>query len=153
MGQPMKESKKRVRGEKITKLTPEVIEQVRQLLSEGLNQRTVAGLVGVNPGTLCDWRRQGEDGRGGLYADFLAALEVGRAQAIARNVGIVQRAADSGIWQAAAWWLERTDPENYAKKDHITHAGDPSAPLQITTKWGVGGNGTRPGEEGEIDPE
>lgn len=44
------------------------------------------------------------------------ALKKARADAIVRNVTQIQRAASEGQWQAAAWWLERTVPEQYAKK-------------------------------------
>lgn len=43
-------------------------------------------------------------------------LKKARAAAIIRNVSQVQRAAQDGQWQAAAWWLERTVPEHYSKK-------------------------------------
>lgn len=43
-------------------------------------------------------------------------LKKARADAIVRNVSFVQRAAADGSWQAAAWWLERTVPEQYSKR-------------------------------------
>lgn len=48
--------------------------------------------------------------------DLWEALKKARAEAIIRNVTFIQKAASDGSWQAAAWWLERTVPEQYAKK-------------------------------------
>lgn len=50
------------------------------------------------------------------YVSLWEDLKKARADAIVRNVTLVQRAASDGNWQAAAWWLERTVPETYSKR-------------------------------------
>lgn len=47
-------------------------------------------------------------------------LRKARAEAIARNVGLIQKAAANGEWKAAAWWLERSHPTQYAPPDKRT---------------------------------
>lgn len=47
---------------------------------------------------------------------FWEALRRARAEAVVRNVAQIQKAAQDGQWQAAAWWLERTVPETYGKQ-------------------------------------
>lgn len=42
-------------------------------------------------------------------------LKKARAEAIVRNVALIQKAAKAGAWQAAAWWLERVVPEQFGK--------------------------------------
>jgi hypothetical protein len=42
-------------------------------------------------------------------------LASARADSVVRNVAVIQQAANGGSWQAAAWWLERSVPENYSK--------------------------------------
>jgi hypothetical protein len=32
------------------------------------------------------------------------------------NVAVIQQAARSGTWQAAAWWRERTNPQQFGRK-------------------------------------
>jgi hypothetical protein len=44
-------------------------------------------------------------------------LKKARADAIVRNVTIVQKAAQNGNWNAAKWWLENHLPEVYGRKD------------------------------------
>ena len=44
-------------------------------------------------------------------------LKKARADAIVRNVTIVQKAAQNGNWNAARWWLENHLPEVYGRKD------------------------------------
>lgn len=49
-------------------------------------------------------------------ADLWADLKRVRAEAIVRNVASIQNAAAGGEWRAAAWWLERSVPEQYGAK-------------------------------------
>lgn len=46
---------------------------------------------------------------------FWRDLASARADSVVRNVAVIQQAAQGGSWQAAAWWLERSVPENYSK--------------------------------------
>ena len=45
-------------------------------------------------------------------------------EAIARNVALIQRAAQEGNWQAAAWWLERKYFEDWGRKDKLDLSAD-----------------------------
>lgn len=40
-------------------------------------------------------------------------------------------------WTAAAWWLERTRPQHYGRRDHVVIGGDEDAPLKIKLTWGT----------------
>lgn len=51
-----------------------------------------------------------------FYIAIWRELAKARADAIVRNVAHIQKAAQDGDWKAAAWWLEKTMPETYAKK-------------------------------------
>jgi|688.fasta_scaffold1619572_1 hypothetical protein len=50
------------------------------------------------------------------FYDLWIEISQARAGAIVRNVSTIQKAAQDGQWQAAAWWLERSAPEHYGKK-------------------------------------
>jgi len=56
------------------------------------------------------------------YLELWEGLKMARADSIVRNVAAIQNAASSGNWQAAAWWLERTMPEQYSKTAVETRA-------------------------------
>ena len=49
------------------------------------------------------------------FLDFWEDLRKARADAVMRNVAHIQKAAQSGEWQAAKWWLERSVPDVYGK--------------------------------------
>ena len=49
------------------------------------------------------------------YMDFADAVEKARASATITNLAVIRQAAQNGTWQAAAWWLERTQPHKYGR--------------------------------------
>jgi hypothetical protein len=70
--------------------------------------------VGISEQTYINWMRWGEKSRKGLYFSFFESVKKAEAQAIARNVAVIQTAAKDS-WQAAAWWLERKHPHEWGK--------------------------------------
>jgi transposase len=50
------------------------------------------------------------------YLELCETIEKARADAIVGNVAIIQNAAKAGTWQAAAWWLERTMPNQFGRQ-------------------------------------
>ena len=90
-----------------------------------------ASLAGVHRATLFRWIAQGRDAQQKLEAggtltekeqqvhDFCDAVETARAEAQLRNVAIIQKAANEGTWQAAAWYLERTNPRKWGRHETV----------------------------------
>lgn len=50
------------------------------------------------------------------YLELWDTIKKARASAFVRNVALIQQAANQGTWQAAAWWLERTAPQQYGRR-------------------------------------
>jgi len=65
------------------------------------------------------------------YLELWEGLKMARADSIVRNVAAIQNAASSGSWQAAAWWLERTMPEQYSKTAVDRKATGANSGLQL----------------------
>lgn len=105
----------------------EILEKLTQALRAGNDVETAAHFAGIGMSQMYRWLEVGkfeaERVAAGQNADpanaqmlkFWEALRQARAEAIVRNVAYVQTAAKQGSWQAAAWWLERTVPETYAR--------------------------------------
>jgi transposase len=90
-----------------SKLTDERAELVLAALRAGNHLTTAARYAGIAESTLHAWRRRSPE--------FSAAVDKARADAEARMVGVVMKAA-SEHWQAAAWWLERSFPDRYGRR-------------------------------------
>ena len=70
--------------------------------------------AGISQDTFGRWRKQS--------ADFAEEVKKAEAEAIARNVTVIQKAAGTS-WQAAAWWLERRHPNDFARTERLQHGG------------------------------
>jgi len=104
------------------KLTPERFETIVRAIREGNTYRAAAGLAGVTESTLYNWLERGRKARSGKYLEFLEAVKKAEAEAEARHVRIVERAAAKN-WTAAAWWLERRRPDDWSLKQRVEHSG------------------------------
>lgn len=58
------------------------------------------------------------------YVNFWNELSKARADAVVRNVTLIQKAAQDGSWQAAAWWLERAMPSAYGRSKNSVAAAE-----------------------------
>lgn len=113
------------------KLTKELINYASKLVEAGATITAVAKALGVSRETIHRWLREGEKQQEGLMHDFYEAFNRAEAKAIARNVAIIQRSAQSGNWQAAAWWLERKYPEEWGKRDKLDMHAKGDIKIQI----------------------
>ena len=64
-------------------------------------------IVGISMSAFTDWMNTKED--------FAVAIKKARADRTNLLVKCITKEAFSGTWQAAAWLLERTEPEEYGK--------------------------------------
>lgn len=65
------------------------------------------------------------------YVIFQYQIERARAAAEIRTIQNIHKAAGTGNWQAGAWWLERTMPEKYGRREHINLEGSqPGEPIR-----------------------
>jgi hypothetical protein len=136
------------RGKKIgrpSSLTPERHDKIVELISAGNYVDTAAGAAGVHKSTFYLWLDRGQSERDRLTAtpgadpdpdeapflDFLNAIEKAQNEAEARNVAIIQRAAVTGTWQAAAWWLERTRSKKYARMEKTEVTGTDGGAVRV----------------------
>lgn len=90
---------------------PARTDRLLALLSAGNRHRVALDAAGIDPGEFDAW-----------VADpgFRRRVERAAAEGEARNVALVAKAAASN-WQAAAWLLERSHPERWAR---VSQRGD-----------------------------
>ena len=137
-------------GGRPTKLTPELSKQICDYVRMGNYVETAAALAGISKDSLYRWLKKGAVAKSGLLKGFSDAVQKAQAEAEARDVGLIGKAAKDQ-WQAAAWRLERKFPDRWGRKDKMTHVGDPDAPIVIKTTWG-GAEDAGSGEPEEETP-
>jgi hypothetical protein len=77
-------------------------------LEAGATIKMAAAAAGVSEDTLAKWRRE--------RPDLQDEMNQAEAAGAVRALGVIQTAAASGTWQAAAWLLERRYPGEYGRR-------------------------------------
>lgn len=127
-----------------TKLTTERQAQIVEALRNGNYIETAARYAGITPQAFWKWMKRGTEERQAIedgadpnpdeeiYVDFVDAVEKARGQSEMRNVGLIQKAAVDGTWQAAAWFLERSYPKRWGRSDRLEHVGADGGPVAVS---------------------
>jgi len=113
-----------------SKLNDKLVQHAYDLIRAGNYQRHVAQALGIAEETWYRWLREGERAKSGLKRQFYEVVKKAEAEAVARNVALIQKAAQD-TWQAAAWWLERKCPEEWGKKNKLDVQADGEFTLKI----------------------
>ena len=98
-----------------TKLVPEIVEILLAALAEHCSIVDACRIAGISDRTYRRWQAEAEEGGEGseLFASFLSAVQRTRAEARRGALKLIQDAGKLD-WKAAAWFVERSDPENWA---------------------------------------
>ena len=105
-------------------ITNDNIEKLLAALRLGMTRRAASGAAGFGKTTF--YRMLDNDTEGTLRT----AIEKAEAEAEATYSTIVANAAvDPKNWTAAAWWLERRHPEDYAKRERVEMTGKDGGPI------------------------
>jgi len=120
------------------KLTAEVQAEIVKRLASGCSVEVAAAAAGVSRRTVFAWIERGEKAARAEsiseterpFAEFAEAVDRARAEVEVLALATIMNAARKGAWQAAAWFLERTNPDAYAapKKKMGRPVGAVSAP-------------------------
>jgi len=113
------------------KITPEKIEQICKYIKIGVPKKDSAQACGICEATYYNWIKRGEKAKSGIYLKFLESTKKAESESIARDVAIIEKAAQDGRWQASAWRLERRHPDNWGRKEVLRQDIKTNEPLQI----------------------
>lgn len=97
-------------------LTPELRDEFVRHLLVGNYIETACSLCRINKQSVYAWLRRGHDQKRGKYRDFLNAVKEAQAKAESRGLLLIEKAANGGQWQAAAWRLERKFPKRWGRQ-------------------------------------
>jgi hypothetical protein len=126
-------------------LNEELMAAIIDALKSGTVIEDAAAYVGVSERTVYRWLARGRDeisrreafpetdnpAEEDRYVNFCQEVEKARAAARLRAVGVIQRAAAEGTWQAAAWYLERSAPKQWARQTKHEVTGNEGGPVRI----------------------
>lgn len=111
-----------------TKCTPDRVKRIIDALKGGNTRKASAAYGGIDIDTFGNWMNRGAAGEE-PFSDFSEQVKAAEAEAEVRNVAIIAKAATEK-WQAAAWWLERRKPADWAQTTKHT-GGDGQGPVEF----------------------
>lgn len=114
-----------------TRFTPETALEIVQHCSVGATKTDAAAAVGIVRQTLKNWldRAANKEQSTEELRAFAAWLDRARAM---RRVEAIRRISKAGAEDAnhEKWYLERSDPDNWCRRETVSHVGPGGGPLQ-----------------------
>lgn len=118
-----------------SKLNEQRQKRIVQAIQLGATYEQAANYAGITYQTLRNWLRRAEDeikrveqsNRARIreaerpFIEILEAVKKAEGQAVVGWLAKIERAANGGNWQAAAWKLERRYPEDYGRQVRDVH--------------------------------
>lgn len=113
-------------------------------LKNGAYIETACTYTGVGESSVYRWLERGRaenariesgektDPNETPYWELWEAIEKARSEATLRNLTLIQTAAQGGSWQAAAWYLERTTPKLYARRNYNEITGANGGAVEVS---------------------
>lgn len=113
---------------------PAVRETLRGAIALGASINQAASAAGIDASTFRRWRIRAE-AEEEPYQTFFGELLMERDVATVRKLQIIDKAAQAGTWQAAAWWLERNFPDEYGQRTRHEVTGKDGTDLTVRLVW------------------
>lgn len=111
-------------GDYASKLTPEALERIDNAIRVGSTLDAAARFGGITRDTFYRWLNAGRrEGAEPLLAEFANRVDDAMAGWEVTANTLIATAANAGVWQAAAWSLERRKPNEYGRRMRLDGNG------------------------------
>lgn len=130
-------------GRRVASVQSEKVQTLITALKAGAYIQTACVYSGVSESTVYRWLERGRKENERIdneekpnadeapYLELWESIEKARAEATLRNLQIIQTSAQNGSWQASAWFLERTMPAMYGRRNYNEVTGANGGALQV----------------------
>lgn len=106
-------------------LTQAKVERYLEGIALGATRGLAASYAGISTAAMNGWIDR--------IPELKEAVESCEAIAAMKWLNVIEKAAQAGQWQAAAWKLERLYPDLYGRRDTREHTGPGGGPILVTT--------------------
>lgn len=97
-----------------SKISEQITADLVTAFSLGATHRVACQYAGIAPDTLYEWLDRGARGEK-LFIEFAERINLANGRAAVGWLAKIEKAANDGTWQAAAWKLERRYPQEYGR--------------------------------------
>jgi len=120
-----------------SKLDDSRVDELVKWLKLGYYIEDACTMAGIGKTTYYRWLDKAEDGIE-EYREFRNAVQKARAEAEGAHIMNIRKAADNGVWQASAWFLERSHPSKWGRKNPDLISEESDQPVEFTIKYADG---------------
>lgn len=127
-------------GGSVSKFNEDRAERLLLAARGGNTLKTSAAYAGITYTTLRRWILMADDPDAPPhFAEFKRDLEKARADAEVEALAHIRLAGKSGQWQADAWFLERSFPEDWGRRDtnRVELVGEGGGPVRVVAGIGL----------------
>lgn len=122
----MASKKNRIKRQGGPLLTPELINEIEDLIKQGYSNQDVCDVLSFSQASFYNWVNIGEEQKEGnftksedlIYLEFVEAIKKARAEHKQNLLSKIQRHGNKQ-WQALAWVLERKYKDEFGKVDTV----------------------------------
>ena len=124
-------------GGRPSKFNAERVDTLVKWLKLGYYIDEACHMAGIHRDTYYAWLKKADEGIQ-EYSDFSDTIKKARAEAEGAHIMNIRKAADNGVWQASAWFLERAYPTRWGKKNPDLINTDSDEPVEFDIKYADG---------------
>lgn len=136
-------------GGRPSKLDDPTRKKLSQALKIGLSQKKAAVYAGISETTFYRWRQRAfeiDDACNGnpdrikdaddleLW-EFWESIKKARVEGEISHLAVITDAANNGVWQASAWFLERSNPKEWGKRSAEEIEGSKKKAITFNIKY------------------
>jgi hypothetical protein len=132
-----------------SKLTDDTVRKLSSGLKMGLSQKKAADFAGISETTFYRWQREfqkidkaclGNPDRINNADDlnlweFWQSLKKAKIEGELSHIAVITEAANNGVWQASAWFLERSNPQDWGKDKRELEAHSEGKTIEFNIKY------------------
>lgn len=115
---------------RLLKMTPPRVETIYKSIIAGNAPTTACRSAGLGSNTMPKWKEKAKEDKE-PYKTFVEGMDVMEALSEEMYLGVIHETALNGGWTAAAWKLERSYPERYARKERMDLSTDKDIKIEI----------------------
>ena len=109
---------------KLHKFTPGARRRFVEGIRLGATVTMACNFAGFGRSCFYQAMERGRQNPDSLYGEFVADVDRAKGQAAIGWLAKIEKAANDGAWQAAAWKLERRYPDDYGRRvQEVRHSG------------------------------
>ena len=131
-----------------SKLTTDTLTDLVKALKLGLSNNKAATFAGISSTTFYRWQQEAmkiDEACSGnpdniknvedleLW-EFWESIKKAKVDGEISHLAVITDAASNGIWQASAWFLERSNPKEWSKREH-SEKSDDDKPIVFQIKY------------------